>query len=258
VTTASPGDEVPVTGAQPSRRSVLSARFFHAVGQEVGAGVLTPAALARAVVAVLPVDGAGLSTLAGALRVPLGSSGADVALAEELQATLGQGPCLDAAAAQASVVLDQEDLTGRWPLYAYEMAGRTPFRAAASIALRAPGRPVFAALDLYSRSPQLGDVLDLAEIDEHLAAPTAALLTTCLDQLDDVQIPEARPEWYQTAAGRRHDVWVAIGMVMANQPGRARDALSLLRAHAYSLDRSLDDLAGDLVAGRVTTADLDT
>ena len=241
---------------QTGRRAGLTARFLLAVGQEVGAEVLTPAALTRAVASVLPVDGAGLSTLMDALRIPLGSSGDAAAQAEELQTTLGEGPCLDAAERQAPVALDAVDLAARWPLFSAELTARTAYRAAASVPLRAPGGRVFAALDLYTTSSQLDASLDLTEVDQHLAPPAAALLSTCLDQLHDAEVFAARPEWYETTAGRRHNVWVAIGMVMATRPTRTRDALSLMRAHAYTQERSLDDLAADIVAGRLPATDL--
>jgi len=115
---------------------------------------------------------------------------------------------------------------------------------------------LFAALDLYSTEPRLRDRLDLHEIDRHVAASLAALLSTCLDEVHgDVTVPDATPAWYETAAGRRHDVWVAIGMVMGRRPRRTSDALSLLRAHAFAQDRSLDDLAADITAHRVPLDD---
>lgn len=238
------------------RRGTLTARFLQAVGREVGADGLTPAALSRAVVQVLPVEGAGMSILTGALRMPLGWSSAAVKGAEELQTTLGEGPCLTAVQMQTSVVFDADDLAERWSLYSKELIGKTPFRAVAAIPLRVPGQGVFAALDLFTHDPKLAGRVDLADIDQHVAAPAAALLTICIDEIVDPEHPQGRPEWYQTAAGRRHDVWVAIGMVMAHRPGLTRDALSLMRAHAYSHDRSLDDLAADIVARRLPPTDI--
>ena len=244
------------TRAQPGRRAKLSARYLRAVGDEVGAEGLTPAALARAAVRVLPVDGAGLSSMVQVLRMPLGASGAPAAKAEELQTTLGEGPCLDAAQAQAALLLDHDDLAVRWPSYAEELDVQTPFRAVAAIPLYAPGRRVFAALDLYSIEPKLSDRLDLTEVDRHVAAPAAALLSTCVEEVRDVEDPQAAPEWYQSAAGRRHNAWVAIGMVMANQSRQTSDALSLLRAQARTRGRSLDDLTTDVVDGRLPLSDL--
>lgn len=257
VTAAPPPDSGTALSDQARRRTGLTARFLQAVGQEVGADVLTPAALARAVVEVLPVDGAGTSTLASVLRLPLGSSSDAAHRAEELQTTLGEGPCLGAAEAQASLVADLDDLIRRWPVYTDQLTDKTPFRAVAAIALRGPGRGVFAALDLYSTEPRLADRLDLQEIDRHVGAPLAALLSTCLDEVHgNITVAGTTPAWYETAAGRRHDVWVAIGMLMGRRLRRTSDALSLLRAQAFSQDRSLDDLAADIVTRRVPLDDL--
>lgn len=239
------------------RRARLTARFLEAVGHEVGSeDDLTPSTLARAAVRVLPVTAAGLSTTDDALRIPLGSSSAAAATAEMLQTSLGVGPCLDAAQAQASVAFALSDLRARWPLYAEKLLAETPFRAVVSIPLFAPGHAVFAALDLYTTTSRLDDQLDLAELDQGLGAPAAALLSTCIQKILDVDelIPE--PGWAETSAGRRHNVWVAIGMVMASRSGSTRpasrgDALNLLRLQAQTQDRCLDDLATDVVDGRV-------
>ena len=232
-----------------------TAQFLKAVGDQIGHASVTPAALARAVVSVLPVDAAGLSTLVDVLRTPLGASSDDAAEAEVFQTSLGEGPCLDAAEAQAVIVADLDEMAARWSLYAEELMSRTPYRATASIPLRTPDRAVFAALDLYSTSPRLRDRLDLAEVRD-VAVAVAALLSTCLDQVQERESREARPNWYRAVAGRRHDVWVAIGMVMASRAGRRRDALSLLRTHAHTLNRSLDEVANALVHGRLSLGDL--
>lgn len=229
-----------------------TADFLMALAEEVSdAAGLTPAAISRAIVRVLPVDGASLVAAMDVLHIPLGFSSIAAARAEELQASLGEGPCLEAFEAQAPVVMDLPDLTGSWPVYAEELTGRTPFRAVAAIPLSTLGHEIFAGLELYATNSQLSALLDLVEVGELVAAPAAALLGTCVEQVRDVEDHKAAPEWYQSAAGPRHDVWVAIGMVMAVRAGCARDALSLLRAHAYIEGRSLDALAADVVDGRI-------
>ena len=60
---------------------------------------LVPTAVSVACAEVLGVDGAGLS-LVGDLRVPLAASTPEVRRAEQLQTTLGEGPCLAAVAAK--------------------------------------------------------------------------------------------------------------------------------------------------------------
>ncbi|HEY0240389.1 MAG TPA: GAF domain-containing protein [Friedmanniella sp.] len=252
---ALPADGEPAEGDHSGSRDRVTASFLAAVAQEVGDASLTPAALARAVLGVLPVDGASLSTMVSVLRLPLGASDEVSRRAEELQSTLGEGPCLEAAETQATVVADRAGLEARWPRYAAELTRRTPFRAVAAVPLQAPGHGVFAALDVYSTGPRLSDRLDRLEV-ERVATAVAALLTVCISQIHDIDAPEAGPDWYRAAAGPRNDVWVAIGMVMATRAIRTRDALSLLRARASVESCTLDDVATDLVQGRLHVADL--
>lgn len=253
--TPPPTGDQPASSDEKSPRTGLTARYLAAVAEEVGDDTLTPIALTRAAVRVLGVDGAGLSTMVSVLRQPLAASSDDCRQAEELQTSLGEGPCLDAAEAQAAIVADLAELEARWPLYTEELTAKTAFRAVAAVPLQAPGHGVFAALDLYSTGTQLTDVLHPSEVEE-VAETAGALLTACVAQIQDVDSPEAGPDWYRSASGRRHDVWVAIGMVMGMRAERTRDALSVLRAHAYSVNRSLDDFAADLVQGRVPLNDL--
>lgn len=69
--------------------------------------------------------------------------------------------------------------------------------------------------------------------------------------------PRATPEpdWLNSdAASRRKRVWVAIGIVNVELDLNSTDALAVLRGHAYAHDRTLDNLAHDLVE-RTLTAD---
>ena len=260
--TSSPGpaDEQPAEpGTQdgPVGSVGLTAGYLMALADEMhGADRLTPAALSRAAVRVLPVDAAGMSVMTSALRLPLGASDPASRIAEELQTALGEGPCLEAAEAKVLILADLEELQARWPLYAQELSGQTPFRALAAVPLSAPDRGVFAALDLYSTDTGLSQRLDPVEV-EQLASTAAALLTTCLAEVGDLDNRDSGPGWFREAAGRRQDVWLAIGMIMAGRHGRPSDALSVLRARAYAEGISLDNLAADLVAGRRPLSDLD-
>lgn len=234
----------------------LTASFLQTLSRRMGDGGLTPSALADAVTDLLPVDAAGISTLLEVLRLPLGASSAAAAMAEELQTSIGEGPCLAAAVAKATRVVDRAELTVRWPVYGEELLKRTPFRSVASVPLSTPDGDVFAALDLYAEDDHLSHRLDVEAIAEHVAAPVAALLSICMADVHDVDLDQAMPDWYRSATARRHHVWVATGMLIGRRRQPTHDALALLRAHAYSLDLTLDELADDLVAGRTTLDDL--
>ena len=119
-------------------------RFFVAVtGTMRGATVgpeLLPMVLAQAAVSVLPVEGAGLSLIKD-LRVPIGASDEIVARAEALQTTLGEGPCLTAAALEQPLVADHATMAARWPIFHQEFIAQTPYRSVASVPLRPDAGP---------------------------------------------------------------------------------------------------------------------
>src|SRR3954451_2920134 len=166
----------------------LRQRYLNAVRELLGPHLhdqLSPSMLAAACVSVLPVDGAGISITQRQLRVPLGWSSDDAADAERTQTTLGEGPCLTAAANEAALVADADAIAERWPVYQVELGRTTPFCSAASVRLRAPGQGVFGALNLYACRPNLSEVLALDETADAVAEPVAALLIGMLGQPSD-------------------------------------------------------------------------
>ena len=65
------------------------------------------------------------------------------------------------------------------------------------------------------------------------------------------------PAWLGApAAERRSLVWQAMGFVNAGLNITSEDALALLRAHAYSLELEVDDLAARVLARDVPLEDL--
>jgi len=209
---------------------------------------LTPSVLAAAAVAVLPVTAAGVSLNQPKLRVPLGWSSPDAAVAERQQTTLGDGPCLSAAATGRTVIADADDIAQQWPAYYAEIERRTPFRSVAALPLSAEGEPGLAALNLYAERPDLGSILRLDEA-ETVAATVADLLFGMLDNLyDDDEQP--LPAWIdEQPAIDRVAVWRAVGMMVSASDVDLddADALARLRAYAYSSDFTLDEAAARLV-----------
>ena len=235
----------------------LTASFFQTVSRQMRDEGLTPSVLSRAVTELLPVDAGGMSTLLGVLRLPLGASNESARTAEVLQTSLGEGPCLAAAVAKSTCVADLAEMLTRWPVYGEELTRRTPFRSVAAVPLSTPDGDVFAALDLFAEDEHLSHRLDLDAVDQHIAAPTSALLSLCLSDVRGVDLEQEMPDWYLVATARRHHVWVATGMLVGRRQQSTRDALSLLRAHAYGLGCTLDELADDLVEGRAGLDEVD-
>jgi hypothetical protein len=214
-----------------------------------------PAVLSAACVEVLPVTGAGL-TLTDRLRVPLGASSLEVGVAERLQVTLGEGPCLSAAAAAEPLLASQVTMARWWPTYHRELSEQTRFRSVAALPLGTAGEHPFGSLQLYS----IEDELDPSLVDEQVRAdvvePIAQLLlgapSTAVSWSGD---PVA--VWLDGPSVRRRlEVWAAVGMVMSTGATSEEDALSLLRAYAFGHEMALDDVAQLVLSHRLAPATL--
>jgi hypothetical protein len=214
---------------------------------------LLPERLARACAAVLPVDGAGLSVFfAEDRRLPLGASDAIAASAERLQFTVGEGPCLTAGATGQPVVADEEELFRSWPVFADALVTKTPIRGVIALPLRGPLRDI-GAVDLYLQSAERVRSVSLADVLTVLTA-----LSLCFaDAMAGQPHTESGPSWLDAPpAGRRAQVWQALGMINAGLHLRTTDAMSLLRAYAYGHDAVVDDVADAVVQRRLSLDEL--
>lgn len=231
-------------------------RFLHAVDQQIRTAPMSPTVLSCAAARLLPVDGAGISTVLDSLRLPLGATGTDARIAEELQTTLGDGPCLTAAREARALLAGEEDLRRRWPLYGEALTAHTPFRSVAAVPVRIPGG-VPAAIDLYATDADLGSRLDLDLVELHLAPPIAALLGLCMRDLPDPLEERRVPHWFLDVSADRRQVWVAMGMIIGGSSVNTSGvALDLLRCYAFVHDLGLDVVAQRVVQGWLPVADL--
>ncbi|MEV4656532.1 GAF and ANTAR domain-containing protein [Micromonospora sp. NPDC049301] len=193
------------------------------------------------------VDAAAVAvTLRATPREVLYASDRTASDLEELTLTLGEGPCVDAITGAPDLVADlaAPHCRARWPAFA-PAAVLAGVRAVFALPLQVGGIRL-GVLDLYrARSggldgEQLADALALAD-------------TVCAVLLDgggrDRSAPdEGRPE----QVGSQHpEVHQATGMVTVQLGVTAAVALIRLRAFAYSHDRRLRDVAGDVVARRL-------
>jgi hypothetical protein len=223
---------------------------------------LLPVRLAKACVAVLPVDAAGLSLHQTDFRLPIGASDDVASLAERLQFTQGEGPCLESTHTRRSVTVDAAEMEERWPSFADELFRHTPYRTIVSLPVAITPR-AFAALDLYLVDAAAVSALSLASVTAvtvQVAEALAAAVGTSsvmLSSDEDDENEYAMPIWLDVEPARdRTYVWVAMGMVMAQFELSAGDALALLRSFAYGHDRLLDDVAIGLVKGTLDIAQL--
>ena len=207
---------------------------------ELPGPALLPERLARAAAAALPVDGAGVSLFfSSSRRLPLGSSDAEAALAERLQFTVGEGPCLSAHATGRPVAADEATIRFTWPLFYTELRARTAVRGIISLPLEDELHG-FGALDLYLTEP--GDVRSVALAD---ALDVSREIVTVFRATDRRASPRGDgPAWLDApSAERRSLVWQAMGFLNAGLGIQSPDALELLRAHAFAEGIDLEDLA---------------
>ncbi|WP_175551741.1 GAF and ANTAR domain-containing protein [Geodermatophilus amargosae] len=164
---------------------------------------------------------------------------------EDLQFSLGEGPCTEASRSGRPVMCPDlaDDGGTRWPAFA-RGAGRAGVSAAFTFPLQV-GAIALGVLDLYrtETGPLRGPYL--TEAVAHADAAVAVLLH--LQGRDD----EAGATGLADLADRRAVVHQAAGMVAVQLDVDVADALRALRAHAWAHDRAIGDVAGDVVARRL-------
>lgn len=243
----------------PDDRAVSIAARFRAALEDVrepglAGPELLPVRLARACAHTLGVDAAGLSVSNGGEdRVPLGASSEAADLAERLQFTAGDGPCESAQRHQEPVFAASTDLRRRWPAFARLLAERTPYRAVVALPI---GETLAGtgALDLF-----FTDETTVPDLDVFEAMAVGDLAGAALG---DAAVwapwsPRGGPAWlHGPAAQRRGLVWTAIGRISMARHVATPAALDVLRATARAAGRTVDDVAGDVIAGRLDPADL--
>lgn len=215
-------------------------------------GVEAADCLCEACVVLLDVDAAAISLVfEGASSGTLGSSGAPARMYDELQFTLGEGPCLEAVSRRIPIlVVDLADAQeARWPAYRPAMLAHQ-IRGVYAIPVVVAGEFV-GALDLFRAQP--GPLLG----DELVGAVAAAELAgiPLLDLLDgDLQAAVADPNsdaWAELNTLSRAEVSQATGMLVAQLAIEPAEALVRLRAHAYATGRTATDVARDILDRRL-------
>ena len=220
----------------------------------LGGPELLPVRLAAAAARMLEVDGAGISLIdPEGRRVPLGASSEDAATAERLQFTTGDGPCMTAQETRQPVFAVEEDLLRRWPVFADLLLGQTPFRAVVALPLR-PALAGDGAMDLFFTRAD-----EVTELDVFEALAVGELVTSALSEAAvwSTWSQDDGPAWLHGPAPRRRAaVWEALGLLGIELEAPAPAAMALLRVHAYGRGRSVDDVAADLLAGRLHPTEL--
>ncbi|MGC4938146.1 GAF and ANTAR domain-containing protein [Kribbella sp. DT2] len=195
----------------------------------------------------VPISGAGVALMtATGHGGTLAATDGPAAVMENLQQTLGEGPCLNAFRDRRPVL--EHDLAraaARWPGFA-PAAAESGIAAVFAFPLQV-GAIRLGVLDLSRDVPGPLDSLQLAEALDHAAAATTMLL----DLQYDVSSGGLHPQVAEAADSHR-EIHQATGIITVQASAGLNEALLLLRARAYAEGRPIHELAADVVARRVT------
>ncbi len=215
-------------------------------------GVEAADRLCEACVILLDFDAAAISLVFdGASSGTLGSSGEPARMYDELQFTLGEGPCLDSVARRSPILVvdlaDPEE--ARYPVYGPALLSHQ-IRGVCAIPVVVAGEFV-GALDLFRAQPGPLPGVDLT--NAVAAAELAGI--PLLDLMDgDLQAAMSDPHsdsWAELHKLSRVEVSQATGMLVAQLEVEPAEALVRLRAHAYAAGRSVIDVARDILDRRL-------
>jgi GAF domain-containing protein len=198
---------------------------------------------------MLSITGAGISMVTKTGNRGVVCSTDEVsARIEDLQFTLGEGPCVDAAEFGAPVMVPDlrtlDDIAvDRWPAF-IEGAGAAGVRAVFAFPLRI-GAINLGVLDAYRREP--GPLRDSQLRAALLAADAAALALLHIDTAGD----DLFSDHSDARSSYQLQVHQATGVVQVQLGVPTEEAFLLLRARAFALGRPLVDVATDVVARRL-------
>ena len=200
--------------------------------------------LCRAAAHALPAIGVGVSLISEiGHQVTFATSGPTFEKIEELQFTMGEGPCIDAFASRTPVLTaDLSACLERWPGYAPAVLDEG-VRAVFAFPLQV-GAARMGALDVFRETT--GE-LPSSAFNLALAFAEVAMATLLDAQNRAGPIPSV-PE---QASESRFELYQAQGMVMIQLGVGLPEAMARLRAYAFTNDRVLSDVADDIIGGQL-------
>jgi hypothetical protein len=207
---------------------------------------------------LLPVDGASVSVMTdSAHRETLHASDDVNRRIEELQFTLGEGPCVEAFTTRRPVLVTNlaTASTPLWPVFAEEMIGQ-PVGAIYAFPLRTATACV-GAMEFYRRHPGELSAADLTIALRVVSVATALLLNHGSQADDAAETDDVAGAWWGRLTEDRRQVHQATGMLVGAFDIPADQAIALLRGYAFSTGRRIDEVARALTTGQLRPADLD-
>lgn len=217
-----------------------------AIGPERGTGAADR--LCAACVELFDVDAAAISLIFdGAQTGTLGASSQPARVYDELQFTLGEGPCLDSVARRGPVLVpdlaDRNEV--RWPAYGSALMAHD-IQSVHAMPVVLAGEYV-GALDLYRSA---AGSLTVDEVEGALMAAELAEIPLLDILAENLHAAVADPDsdvWAELNRLTRVEISQATGMLIAQLDVEAAEALARLRAHAYAIGRGATDVARDIL-----------
>lgn len=247
----------PRTQAGDPSPHALRARVLSAIavaqprpGESGATGVLNR--LCRTIVVELGATGAAVNLMAGPshAQAVVGMSDRRSAVVDDLQFTVGEGPCHDALSTGRPVHSSDLSTETRWPGYC-SAAQEHGVRAVYAFPLQV-GALSLGVLDVYDSHPRVLDDAALALAIAYADVATEALLH------DNGPDALAVDPGLRTALGSRAQIYQAQGIVKVDNDISLGEAMVRIRGFAYGSRRALADVAADIVAGTLTLPDATT
>jgi hypothetical protein len=208
------------------------------------------ASLCAACIDVLAVAGAGITVMGAGQAGPVCVSSQRMAALEDLQFTMGEGPCQDAFRSGRPVHAPRLDTTAiaRWPAFA-DMAQKAGIGAVFAYPMATNGARV-GVLTLYQDHE--GE-LSAAQHDDSIAL--AGVLTETVLSMQDAAPPGVLAPGLEEAVVYRAEIHQASGMVSIQLRIPIAEALVRIRAHAFAHGLPVGVVAADIVGRRLRLAD---
>ncbi|WP_139417792.1 GAF and ANTAR domain-containing protein [Agromyces laixinhei] len=213
---------------------------------EPGDAPAAAAALCARFIELLPVQGVSISVVGAPAHSTIGASDTVAARAEELQFELGEGPHWEALrGGQAVLVPDLDERDQSWPVF-----GAAVRELGVGALFAFPmfmGAVTVGVVDMYRSTPGGLDARAIATARTLAASTAGAALRLAARSAseDSVARGALTPEM-------RREVHQATGMILAQLQVTATEAFSRLQAHAYSTGQTVEFVAHEVVARRLS------
>lgn len=223
------------------------ARLARLGSNQLGLEDLLTRVATYAVQAIPGADGAGLTLLEDDRSNTIVATAVFVSEIDDIQYTLGEGPCVSAAAEAVTVMSGSLGGDARWPRFGGRVA-RLGVHSVVSLPL-ITSDGVVGAMNVYARAKNIFDER-AAELGEIFALPAAVAVQNAQVLAQTRRLAER----LQVALDTRGVIDRAVGIMMSRSGGTEREALERLRALSQQEHRKLTEVARNMVEEAVRRA----